>query len=66
MKNITVKEINDMIWSGTEYDTSGGPDPTAMRERLRDLLNAEKDLEIMESNIGKAAKAMNKLLSYGK
>jgi len=66
MKNITIREINDLIWSGSEYDTSGPVDHDVMRERLLDLLAAEKDITTMESDISKAAKAMNKLLSYGK
>jgi hypothetical protein len=63
MKNITVKEINDMIWLG---NWQGKVDSDAMRERLRELLYAEKAHSMIISNITDAARTMNKLLSYGK
>jgi hypothetical protein len=48
VKEITLKEINDLVWSNS---WKGKIDPTALRERLSELLNAERELDFLQSRL---------------
>ena len=58
MNNISVKKINDFI---RDNKWEGKPDPTALMERLRDLLEAEEDLRCLTKEI----KLVRKFFSQG-
>lgn len=57
-KKITVKEINDMLWN---YKWDGAVDDQALRERLRDLLEAEKSLAALHETLGLVKSKIKKL-----
>ena len=48
MKKISVDYINDLVWAG---NWSGPIDPTALKERIEELLKAEDTLSELQEKI---------------